>query len=74
MFLTKVRFFPGLILGLFLLGYGLSRSFVELFREPDAHLGFILGGITMGQFLSSPMIMLGIYFSYKAIIRNNKGH
>jgi phosphatidylglycerol:prolipoprotein diacylglycerol transferase len=73
MFLTKARFFPGLILGLFLLGYGLTRSFAELFREPDAHLGFILGDITMGQFLSAPMILTGIYFLCKAIPRNNKG-
>ena len=43
----------GRIGGLFLLGYGLARSFVELFREPDAHLGFLFGsGVTMGQLLS----------------------
>ena len=45
--------------GVFLIGYGLARSFVELFREPDAHLGFLLGGLTMGQLLSLPMIVLG---------------
>ncbi len=51
----------GWIGGLFLLGYGLSRSFVELFREPDAHLGFLLGGgVTMGQVLSLPMIIIGL--------------
>jgi phosphatidylglycerol:prolipoprotein diacylglycerol transferase len=33
---------------------------VELFREPDAHLGFILGPITMGQILSTPMILAGL--------------
>ena len=46
--------------GTFLLGYGLCRAFVELFREPDAHLGLLFGFITMGQLLSLPMIVLGL--------------
>ena len=50
---------PGFIGGTFLLGYGLARSFVELFREPDPQLGFLIGGLTMGQILSFPMIILG---------------
>ncbi|MEM8948704.1 MAG: prolipoprotein diacylglyceryl transferase [Pseudomonadota bacterium] len=51
----------GRIGGLFLIGYGLARSFVELFREPDEHLGFLLGGsVTMGQILSLPMILIGL--------------
>ena len=51
----------GRIGGLFLIGYGLARSFVELFREPDAHLGFLLGNaVTMGQILSLPMIVIGL--------------
>ena len=49
----------GRLAGIFLIGYGLARSFVELFREPDAHLGFLVGGLTMGQLLSLPMIVLG---------------
>lgn len=49
------------ISGLFLLGYGVIRFLVEFTREPDAHLGFLLGGMfTMGQLLSLPMILLGI--------------
>ena len=32
----------------------------ELFREPDAHLGFLIGGATMGQLLSVPMILFGL--------------
>jgi len=47
--------------GLFLVGYGVFRSISELFREPDKHLGYIIEGITMGQLLSAPMILLGIY-------------
>lgn len=44
---------------LFLILYGVFRIFVEFFREPDAHLGFITAGITMGQLLSSLMIIAG---------------
>ena len=56
----------GQISGMFLLGYGLARSFTELLRAPDAHLGFILfDSITMGQLLSLPMIITGIFLLYK---------
>ena len=50
----------GLISGTFMIGYGLARSIAELFREPDAFLSFVLPGITMGQVLSFPMILIGI--------------
>jgi phosphatidylglycerol:prolipoprotein diacylglycerol transferase len=49
----------GRLAGIFLIGYGLARSFAELFRQPDAHLGYLVGGLTMGQLLSLPMIVLG---------------
>jgi phosphatidylglycerol:prolipoprotein diacylglycerol transferase len=52
---------PGLILGIFMSGYGFSRIIVEFFREPDAHLGFIFSHITMGQILSLPMLVLGLF-------------
>ncbi len=55
-----IRRRPGMLLGIFLMGYGLARSTAEFFREPDAHLGFILGPVTMGQVLSVPMILLGL--------------
>jgi phosphatidylglycerol:prolipoprotein diacylglycerol transferase len=48
--------------GIFLIGYGIARSIAELFREPDAHLGFLAGGITMGQLLSLPMVLVGAAF------------
>ena len=49
-----------MLTGLFLGGYGLMRSFVELVREPDAHLGFIaMNWMSMGQLLSLPMILIG---------------
>ena len=52
---------PGTIFWSFLTGYGICRLIVELFREPDQHLGFVLGSITMGQLLSVPMVLLGIF-------------
>jgi phosphatidylglycerol:prolipoprotein diacylglycerol transferase len=44
----------------FFVGYGLFRFLVEFVRQPDAHLGFLWGGATMGQLLSLPMILLGV--------------
>lgn len=57
---------PGLLTGLFLIGYGTSRFLVEMVREPDAHIGFIFNFITMGQILSLPMILAGAGFVYWA--------
>jgi len=51
---------PGVPFFAFFLLYGLFRIFVEFFRQPDAHLGFLWGGATMGQLLSLPMILVGI--------------
>lgn len=56
----SIRRRPGQLIGVFLAGYGLARSIAEFFREPDAHLGFIFGPVTMGQILSLPMIAAGI--------------
>ncbi len=50
----------GVMSGAFLIGYGCTRIVAEMFREPDAHLGFIAGGVTMGQILSLPMLLAGI--------------
>ena len=52
---------PGTVAGMFFAGYGVARIVAELFREPDAFLGFILPGISMGQVLSLPMIVLGLF-------------
>jgi phosphatidylglycerol:prolipoprotein diacylglycerol transferase len=51
---------PGTITGAFALGYGIARAFCELFREPDAQLGFLWGGLTMGMLLSLPLMLVGI--------------
>jgi phosphatidylglycerol:prolipoprotein diacylglycerol transferase len=59
--------------GLFLILYGLFRSFVELFREPDAHLGFLaFDWLTMGQLLSLPMILAGASLMGLAYRRRDK--
>lgn len=50
----------GQISGLFLLGYGVFRFIAEFAREPDAQLGLLDLGLSMGQWLSVPMIVLGI--------------
>jgi len=50
----------GSLLALFLVFYGLFRSLAELFREPDAQVGFLLGSLTMGQLLSGLMIAAGV--------------
>ena len=51
----------GQVSGLFLLGYGVCRFLAEFAREPDSFLGLLGLGLSMGQWLSVPMIILGIY-------------
>lgn len=51
----------GRISAAFLVGYGAMRFVAEYFREPDAHLGLLGLGLSMGQWLCIPMIMLGIF-------------
>jgi len=69
----------GLASGSFLIGYGVFRTIVEFFREPDAHLGLYFSFISKGQILSIPMILIGmlvIYLGYlsqeKSAITNKK--
>jgi len=60
---------PGFIIGAFALGYGIARSICELFREPDAQLGFLWGGLTMGILLSVPLMLAGVIFILAALRR-----
>ncbi len=60
---------PGLIIGAFAVGYALTRSFAELFREPDPQLGFLWGGLTMGMVLSLPLLLFGIVLIVIALRR-----
>jgi phosphatidylglycerol:prolipoprotein diacylglycerol transferase len=53
---------PGLIIGLFAVGYAIARIICEFFREPDAQLGFLWGGLTMGMLLSVPLMLAGFGF------------
>ena len=52
---------PGTLFWGFIGGYGVCRMIVEFFREPDAHLGFVLGSFSMGQLLSFPMVLVGVF-------------
>ena len=57
--LERLRARPGFLTGLFLVAYACARIFSEFFREPDVFLGFLSFGLTMGQILSLPMILIG---------------
>lgn len=57
---------PGRVVGLFLVGYGLARSFAELFREPHGGHALNIGPLTAGIAYSIPMILLGLYFLWRA--------
>ena len=72
---------PGRMIGVFLLGYGISRWFVEYFRQPDEQfvspenpIGYIFTfantGVTMGQILSLPMIIIGLWMILKIRRKN----
>ena len=50
----------GQVSGAFLVGYSVMRFTVEFFREPDAHLGLLGLGLSMGQWLCVPMIAIGL--------------
>ncbi len=55
----------GTLLAIFLAGYGLFRFIIEFFREPDAHVGFIIGPLTMGQILCLAMIICGSFLFFR---------
>jgi phosphatidylglycerol:prolipoprotein diacylglycerol transferase len=66
---TDGRRRPGLVCGSFCVGYGAARIIGELFREPDAHLGFLWGPLTMGMLLSVPMLLFGAFLIARAYRR-----
>jgi len=57
----------GVIFGVLLSGYAVSRILVEFVREPDLQLGFIAGPFTMGQLLSLPMLAVGVWVVWRAL-------
>ena len=58
---TRALYYKGVLGGVFILGYGMARFFVEFFREPDIQLGLLALGFSMGQWLCVPMMVYGIY-------------
>ena len=65
---------PGLVAGVFFAGYGLSRFIVEFFRQADGQFitatnpnGAVFAGMQMGQLLSLPMILIGVFFAVRAL-------
>ncbi len=68
---------PGAMLPLYLIGYGTVRFFIEYFRQPDTHLGFVLLSLSMGQVLCLSMIgsggLLLVYlYRRQRMIANNR--
>lgn len=68
---TRARFRPGLLVGVFTVGIGSARFFVEFFREPDAQLAEFARqtGLSMGQWLTIPLILLGLFLIGRALAR-----
>ena len=64
-FIRNKKFKKGFLFWLFVIMYSALRFFIEFFRAPDAQLGFIVFGLTMGQLLNIAMFFIGIYFITK---------
>jgi len=64
----------GAMLAFYLMGYGLVRFFIEFYREPDAHIGFVVGAFSMGQVLCAAMIAAGaiLFFGLRSSVPNGK--
>lgn len=62
-----VRIRPGFLSGLFLFGYAVVRGVVENFREPDVQIGFLFARVTMGQMLTVPMLIGGVWIMIWAV-------
>jgi len=66
---TRARFRPGLLVGVFTVGIASARFVVEFFREPDKQLQQFaqVTGLSMGQWLTIPLILLGLFFVVRAL-------
>jgi phosphatidylglycerol:prolipoprotein diacylglycerol transferase len=69
---TRARYEPGKLVGAFLLVYGLSRFLVEIVRQPDEGLENLSWGLSMGQTLTLPMIVGGLYLILTAARRRER--
>lgn len=63
---TRALQHPGRLSGLFLMGYGAARFGIEFLREPDAQLGVLALGLSMGQWLCVPMLAVGLWLLVRA--------
>lgn len=65
---TRARYNPGMLVGIFAAGMGLARFINEFFREPDSQLLWLAQqtGLSMGQWLTIPMIGLGLWLAWSA--------
>jgi phosphatidylglycerol:prolipoprotein diacylglycerol transferase len=70
--LARREWHPGELLGWLLTLYAAFRVFAEYFREPDVQIGFLFGGVTMGQLLSLPMMVAGVWLILRARRRTQK--
>ena len=68
---TRARYRAGLLVGVFTIGMGLGRFLMEFFREPDAHLAYVVveTGLSRGQWLSLPMIAVGALVMAYALMK-----
>jgi phosphatidylglycerol---prolipoprotein diacylglyceryl transferase len=71
---TDARYKPGFLFGMAALIYGMSRFAVEFVREPDAQLQWLveLTGLSMGQWLTIPMILIGLFLVFTANSRRQR--
>ena len=68
---TRARFRPGLLVGVFTAGIAAGRFIVEFYREPDAHLAWVVEdyGLSMGQWLTIPLILVGLFIAVRALMK-----
>jgi len=72
---TRARYRPGLLVGVFTLGMGIARFVNEFFRQPDAQLADFAArtGLSMGQWLTIPLILTGLIVVSFAVLRKPLG-
>jgi len=70
---TDVRNRSGFLTGVFVIAMGMARFVLEFFREPDRNLGILATGLTMGQTLTIPLLMIGFWMIYNNHARSTPG-
>ena len=69
--MRKIPFPNGTLMAFYIIGYGVVRFFIEYFRQPDAHLGFVWMSFSLGQILSGLMVISGVFLSVYIHRRKN---